>query len=929
MDFTFVLFSIPVFLSAIVVLYIGIISWRRQTNMQGERYFTFLMLSCFLYSFFYGLELNASSLAFTESYLMLQYTGAAFLGPLLLLFCISYTRKEAWITPDLVIGLMAIPIITILSVFTNNFHQLFYTSTEMAFNGYFWHLKTEKGPFYWLHQGYTLLMVLIANIMLFRMMKTVTRTFYRQVALIFLGSAASWLAYLLHLVGPIPIGIDLIPYAFLITGVLIYTALFKFDLFSTSPVAFQTIFRNIEEGVIILDSLNQISECNRAALRLLAIEPHAISKNTAETFKEWPEILELVYHPDAVVRDPELSIQTSDLRMLEISRNDNSFWIQVRINEIQRSFVSRREATVLIITDISRQKQGEEILKKARDEAEAANRAKSEFLANMSHEIRTPLNGIIGFSELLDQAKLLPPLDEYVRSIHSSGLNLLDLISDILDLSKIEAGKLELNPSHCHVEKLLQQCFSSIQLSAAQKGIELIASIPENLPEILYVDEIRLRQVLINLLGNAEKFTSDGYIEIGIKSMPSHTDFETPAELLKEGFSSQKFEFFVKDTGIGIAEEKQRMIFDAFVQEDTSTTRKFGGSGLGLTISHNILRLMGSKLELKSSKGKGSEFYFRLSLSAKQYPAAQQPGLHAISRFNSIVIAEKSIKSLTQLRHLLVKRSSATVIGCQTPDELKQLFKESTEQPDLLIASQNLISALDTENIFTSKTRILRLHGGLIVLRDVFGESGRLWQKNLLKPVYPNTFFKALDELAGPLFPSPPQKDNTNPNEFSSGTAPSLEDINDSETSKPAANTSQIRVLIVDDNAMNLKLTGILVKKVLKLAHIEEAMDGKVAIEKYKQYRPHLVLMDIQMPVLSGYEASEGIRDFERMQLADIDNEKLPEQVRQTPIIALTAGTVKGERERCLAAGMNDYLSKPIRQEQFKEIIQKWLPTEI
>ncbi|MBP6741053.1 MAG: response regulator [Leptospiraceae bacterium] len=405
-----------------------------------------------------------------------------------------------------------------------------------------------------------------------------------------------------------------------------------------------------------------------------------------------------------------------------------------------------------IAKDITESKKLKEEIITAKEKAEAANLAKSEFLANMTHELRTPLNGVIGFTDLLIKTKLDEEQKRFMTTVYRSANSLLDLINDILDFSKIEAGKLELNFSEVDLSNLLAQVIDIVRYKAQKKQLDIILHIEENLPNVIKTDPIRLRQILINLLGNAIKFTEFGKVEINIQVLER-----------EEEEKKSKFLFSVKDTGIGISEENQINIFKAFTQADSSTHRKYGGTGLGLSISNKLLGLMGSKLELKSELGKGSNFYFELW-------------------------------AITEI-------------------EIENKMKEQEE------------------------LRITTINPNL--------------EKQFLK------------------------------------------------------------ILIADDNPVNLFLMKSVLIQILPNSIIIEATNGQRALELYKIEKPDIIYMDIQMPEMDGYETTKAIREIETE--------------AHIPIIALTAGTVKGERERCEQAGMNDYLTKPVIKNSIENSILKWL----
>ena len=524
----------------------------------------------------------------------------------------------------------------------------------------------------------------------------------------------------------------------------------------------------------------------------------------------------------------------------------------------------------------------------AKEKAEAASLAKSEFLANMSHELRTPMNGIIGFSELVLTTELQKTQREYLQNVGKSAYNLLNIINDILDFSKIEAGKISIDRNAFKLNEVIEETVDVLSIKALEKNLELICNIDPRLPAEFFGDQFRLRQVMMNLIGNAIKFTSKGEICVMVSQLKPAYEKDS-AKFIDLNIS-------VKDTGIGIAREKLTAIFESFTQEDSSTTRKYGGTGLGLTISKQLAELMGGSLRAESQHGHGSLFTLILSLEILD----EKPNITAIpkSRLHDVLVIDDNVTNCDLMRGIFEYLDIPCYI-CSSGAEAIETIKDASAARrnfDLIITDHQM-PEMDGITLVKELKKILKGQPIPVILMLSSLEKSLLQKeaernginKFLSKPVK----LTELVNLLSSLF------------EKSSSTKGIKERV-----PKIGRFSERTTVLVAEDEPMNM----ILISEVLRNMGLEviKAGNGEEAISMLKRHDPALIFMDINMPVMDGFTATMEIR-------------KLKDPKGSIPIIALTADAMQEDKERCLELGMNAFVSKPFRLLEIENVLRNYL----
>ena len=643
----------------------------------------------------------------------------------------------------------------------------------------------------------------------------------------------------------------------------------------------QAIFDSASSGIALIKH-GLIQRYNRQLGAIFGYLPNELNEQGVECWFDQDD------DSQAALRHLVNEINIGRIKRQEcqlMRKNGERFWARIAGQALNRQ--NARNGVVIIIEDITLERAATEEILKAKNLAEEATRTKSDFLANMSHEIRTPMNAIIGFTHLMMRSELPPRQADYLKKIHASSQHLLGIINDILDFSKIEAGKMVIEHIDFDLEELLSNVSGLINEKATEKGLELVFDITPDIPLTLIGDPLRLGQVLINFATNAIKFTEKGGITISVRAIEDHEHHA----LLK---------FTVKDTGIGLNPEQIGRLFQSFQQADSSVTRKYGGTGLGLVICKNLAKIMGGEIGVESELGRGSEFWFTAKLGKGQSHHRRQLTPHPDLRGKHMLVVDDNENARTVVSDLL-ESMSFKVESAESGPAALQVIKRSIadDTPFDAIFVDWQMPNMDGIELAHAIQGMGLLHAPKLVLVTAYGReqviNGAIqagFDEIILKPVNASSLFDSVARAFGKDMDADMAKSHT-----------ALPDASD------LADLAGARILLVEDNEMNQQIATELLQDAGFFVDIAE--NGQQGIDKVKQNTYELVLMDMQMPVMDGVTATQEIR-------------KLP-NLASLPIVAMTANAMAQDRDRCLAAGMNDHLPKPIEPDDLWATLRKWI----
>lgn len=730
------LYRLVLYFATALSLYISYQSWKRRPSNCATAV-SLLMLSVSLWTMSEALYLFSKSFPLKMFWYNFRFFSITVVPVLWLIVALQYTKFNKMVSKLSLSLLLIIPAITVVMVWTDPWHHLFRTDVKLVDNGFLLIIANKNQIWFWVHTYYSYLLLFTGIALLSSAFFKLPGIYRKQTAILLAGALVPWVgnAITIYKLVPLP-DIDITPLTMPLTGAVFFFGLFRYRFLDLIPIARDMLVENMQDIIMVIDTHKRIIDLNPTARTILnETSGTLIGQPITTVLAPWTDYVEKFIH---VLKAEE---------KVTIEKDGNAKYYDFRLSPIYDR-KGTFKGQIIVLRDITSLEEALIELEKSHEEAEAANKAKSQFLATMSHEIRTPMNAIIGASELMQETELTGKQKELADVIKTSANSLLTIINDILDFSKIEAGKLDLKPVTFHLESMISEIVAMFEGACEKKGIAIVSHADEYLPPHITGDPVRIKQVLVNILGNAVKFTEKGAVSL-------HSRSETSSD------GHPLICFSITDTGVGIPEAQLSTLFRPFHQLDNSFTRKFDGTGLGLAIVKKLTDMMNGTIEVKSKEGAGSTFIVKIPYKAAEGPAA---------------------------------------------------------------------------------------------------------------------------EAAASLQTAP-----------SSSASPSIH--------------PDSRILVVEDNKTNQMLVKMMLQKLGITADLAD--NGLIALECMEGTSYDLVLMDIHMPQMDGYEAVKAIRNREIHSGLHV------------PVIALTANAMSGDREKCLDAGMDDFLPKPIRPVDLYEVLER------
>jgi PAS domain S-box-containing protein len=601
---------IPLLLAALLTSALALYAWQRRHTLRGLRSFVLMLIAVTQWTLSNAMKLAAVDLTAKLFWANVQSVGIALVPTLWLFFCLEYTGESQRLKPRHFLLLSIEPMLYIITVWTNSLHHLFRVDSQLILQNGIVTLDQTHGPVLAIHAAYSYLLLLISAALLFRTTWRTTHLYRNQAIALMIAGLLPTMTSLLYVFDIQPLNItSLTPLTFTLSAITLAWALFRLRLLDIVPVARDTVIENLQDGIIVLDEAGRIADINPAGARILRKPVEQLLGSPAsDAFASGPGVSE------------NYALQTQLRSAIVSEMGDGTHYFEMRISNLHDQN-GQPKGRLIVLHDITQRREAETALKEAKETAETASRTKSEFLATMSHELRMPLNSIIGYTDLTlmgTYGDLTDRQRDRLEKVSDNGKHLLQIITDIMDISRIEAKDLHLNLEQVDLNPLLEQCLTTATPIAEEKGLTLTHNVITDLPPIT-ADPRRVRQIVLNLLGNAIKFTEDGMIVLHASVLDKATVANLPVQAA--GQHEQWALIAVEDTGIGIARQDEAAAFEDFRQVDGSSTRQYQGVGLGLTIARRFTTLMNGHIWMESQPEQGTTFYVLLPAA----PAIQHP----------------------------------------------------------------------------------------------------------------------------------------------------------------------------------------------------------------------------------------------------------------------------------------------------------------